>query len=57
MARLADEQKLITVNAEEDNYSQARFASLDKNIIQPLLKKWKFIKVEKIGKSAMDRNY
>jgi hypothetical protein len=51
MAKIADEQKLITVNAEKDNYSQARFASLDKNIIQPLLEKWKFIKVEKIGRA------
>jgi hypothetical protein len=51
MARLADEQKLITVNAEEGNYSQARFASLDKNIIQPLLEKWKFVKVDKIGRA------
>jgi len=51
MARLADEQELITVNAEEGNYSQARFASLDKNIIQPLLEKWKFIKVEKVGRA------
>jgi hypothetical protein len=51
MATLADQQKLITVNAEEENYSQARFASLDKNIIQPLLEKWKFIRVEKIGRT------
>lgn len=51
MARLADQEKLITVNAEESNYSQARFASLDKNIIQPLLEKWKFIKVDKVGRA------
>lgn len=51
MAELADEQKLITVNADQNNYSQARFASLDKNIIQPLLEKWEFIKVERIGRT------
>jgi len=51
MARLADKEKLITVNADEGNYSQARFASLDKNIIQPLLEKWKFIKVDKVGRA------
>jgi len=51
MADLADKQKIITVNAEENNYSQARFASLDKNIIQPLLEKWKFIDVEKVGRN------
>ena len=36
MAELADTNKLITVNAEKENYSQARFTSLDKNIIEPL---------------------
>jgi len=51
MAGLADKQGIITVNAEENNYSQARFASLDKNIIQPLLEKWKFIDVEKVGRN------
>ena len=51
MAELADKSKLITVNAEKENYSQARFASLDKNIIQPLLSHWKFIEEEKIGRT------
>lgn len=51
MAELADKNKLITVNAEKENYSQARFASLDKNIIQPLLSHWKFIEEEKIGRT------
>lgn len=50
-AELADKNELITVNAEKDNYTQARFASLDQNIIQPLLEKWKFIDVEKIGRT------
>jgi len=43
MARLAKEQKLIVVNAENEN--QATYASLDKNIISPLKNKWKFISV------------
>jgi len=51
MAKLSEEQKIITINAREENYSQARFASLDKNIIQPLKEKWKFIEIEKIGKN------
>lgn len=51
MARIADEKKIITVNAEKENYSQARFASLDKNIIAPLENEWKFIEIEKIGRN------
>ena len=51
MAKIAEDQGIITVNAEESNYSQARFASLDKNIIEPLVKQWGFIKVEKIGRN------
>ncbi len=51
MAMLADKGKLIIVNADEENYNQVRFASLDKNIIQPLRERWKFIDVEKIGRT------
>ena len=51
MAEIADKQGIITVKAEESNYSQARFASLDKNIIAPLEKDWKFIEIEKIGRN------
>ena len=51
MAKITDEQGIITVNEEEANYSQARFASLDKNIIAPLEKDWKFIEIEKIGRN------
>ena len=51
MANLADQHKLITVNADKKNYSQARFASLDKNIMQPLMHHWKFIEEEKIGRT------
>ena len=51
MAQIAEEQEIITVNAEESNHSQARFASLDKNIIAPLEKEWKFIEIEKIGRN------
>ena len=49
MAKLAVEQKLIIVNAE--NQSQATFASLDKNIISLLEKQWGFVTVEKIGRT------
>jgi len=51
MAELAEENKLITVNARDENFSQARFASLDKNIIKPLEEQWRFIDVEKIGRN------
>jgi len=51
MAELADNDELITVNAEKNNYNQVRFASLDQNIIQPLKEKWNFIDVEKIGRT------
>ena len=51
MAQLAEDSKIIAVNAREENFEQARFASLDKNIIQPLLDEWKFVEVEKIGRN------
>jgi hypothetical protein len=51
MAQIAEKNKIITVNAQEKNHSMARFASLDKNIIQPLEEQWKFIKVKKIGRN------
>jgi len=50
MASLAEKQNLITINAQEKNHSMARFASLDKNIIQPL-EEWKFIEIEQIGRN------
>ena len=50
MANLAEQQNLITINAQEKNHSMARFASLDKNIIQPL-EEWKFIEIEQIGRN------
>lgn len=51
MVKLAVENKLITVNAQKGNESQAKFASLDKNIIQPLEEKWQYITVEKVGRN------
>jgi hypothetical protein len=50
MAELAEKQEIITINSEE-NHSQARFASLDKNIIQPLADEWNFVEIEKIGRN------
>ncbi len=49
MAKIAVEQKLIIINAE--NESQATFASLDKNIISVLENRWGFVKVNKIGRT------
>jgi hypothetical protein len=51
MAEIAEEKNLIVINAREENFEQARFASLDKNIIQPLLEQWKFVEIEKIGRN------
>jgi hypothetical protein len=51
MAEIAEEQEIITINSEEKNHSQARFASLDKNIIQPLVDEWNFVEIEKIGRN------
>ena len=49
LASAAEEAGLIKVNSE-NNAPQARFASLDKNIIQPLLG-WGFVEVEKVGRT------
>jgi len=51
LARIAVERNLITVKAREENESQATFASLDKNIIQPLENEWGFVETEKIGRN------
>ena len=40
MAEEAEYRKIITVNAKKQNFTQARFASLDKNIVQPLVETW-----------------
>ena len=50
MAEIAEEQKLIIIDSKQ-NHSQARFTSLDKNIIEPLEKDWGFIEIEKIGRN------
>jgi len=51
MAEEAEKRKIIIVNAKEQNFTQARFASLDKNIVQPLVDTWGFVEVEKIGRN------
>ena len=51
MAEIAEEQKIIIINAEPSNHSQARFASLDKNIISPLENDWGYITTEKVGRN------
>ena len=50
-AKEATDMNLISVGAKDENFDQARFASLDKNIIQPLENEWGFIEVEKIGRN------
>ena len=51
MAEEAEKSGLITINAKKQNFTQARFASLDKNIVQPLVDTWGFVEVEKIGRN------
>lgn len=51
LAKIADESKIIRVNAREGNYSAVRYTTLDKNIIQPLKKQWNLITVEKVGRN------
>ena len=51
LAERAEKNKLIIVNAQKKNFELACFASLDKNIIQPLVDQWKFVEVEKIGRT------
>jgi len=51
MAELAEKEELITINANPNNHSQARFASLDKNIIAPLEFDWGYIVTEKVGRN------
>ena len=51
MAIAAETEGLIVVNAEPANHSQARFASLDKNIISPLENEWGYIRIEKVGRN------
>lgn len=53
MAMIAEEKKLITVHSQHAD--QARFASLDANIIQPLVEQWKFVEIEKIGRNRWIR--
>ena len=51
LAEIAEERKILNINAREENHSQARFASLDKKLIQPLMHTWNFVEEEKIGKN------
>ena len=50
LAEIAERSELININALDQNHNQARYASLDKNIIRPLEFDWNFVQVEKIGR-------
>lgn len=47
------EQELIHVEEKSEHAEQAGYMSLNKNIIEPLLLKWKFISIEKLGSRHM----
>jgi len=51
MVRLAEENNLITVKEDAKNPAISRYASLDKNIIKPLIEQWGFLEVEKKGRA------
>ena len=51
LAEIADANGLINIGARQENMDQARYASLDKNIIHPLEHDWNFINVEKLGRN------
>ena len=51
MAVKAEELELIVINSEPSNHSQARYASLDKNVIAPLENEWGYVRTEKVGKN------
>ena len=51
LATVAEEKGIIKIGAKMDNHKQARFASLDKNIIQPLKNDWGFVKENKDGRT------
>ncbi len=51
LSELAEQEKLIEIGAKEKNRDQARFASLQKNIIEPLRDNWKFVTEDKVGRT------
>ncbi len=51
LAQAVDDRGIIKISSPKGNYSQVRFASLDKNIIQPLESRWGFVKVKKVGRN------
>ena len=51
MAERAEELGIITVNSREENKESARFASLAKNIVEPLTDDWGFLHTEKVGRT------
>lgn len=50
LAEAADRLGIISVGSAGGNYSQVRFAALDKGIIRPL-ESWGFVEVKKVGRN------
>jgi len=50
MVRIAVDNGLISVKSDAKNPEISKYASLDQNIIKPLIEEWKFVKVEKKGR-------
>jgi len=51
MVRLAEDNQLIVVKPDAKNPEISRYASLDKNIIKPLIEQWHFLEEEKKGRA------
>jgi len=51
MVRLAEDNQLIVVKEDAKNPEISRYASLDKNIIKPLIEKWHFLEEERKGRA------
>ena len=51
MAERAEELGIIKINSGEEDKESARFASLAKNIIDPLTNDWKLTHAERVGRT------
>jgi len=53
MVRLAVDHEIIEVKEDAQNQKISKYASLDKNILNPLQEQWKFIDVKKTGRTRL----
>lgn len=53
MAELAEAEGIIKAGGKDENRSQSIFASLETNVIRPLLEEWKFVSVSRVGRNRV----